>query len=169
MQATEGILSAFRTHKFLSGLGEQQLMRLAAGVTPFTAQPGDYLAREGQRADAFYLIQDGVVEVLTRGPSGEPVIVRELGSGDVLGWSWLVPPHQWTFDARAQGCVRGLKFDGVWLRDLCETDRELGFCIVKYLLQVIGSRLAASRQALGRLGQSGAAALAQEQTLATRR
>jgi hypothetical protein len=65
--------------------------------------------------------------------------------GEVVGWSWLVPPHRWRFHCKASGAVRGLSFDASWLRDRCEKNHELGYHVLKELIGVLASRLAATR------------------------
>jgi CRP-like cAMP-binding protein len=139
------ILGAFSSHAFLKGLSEQHRMRLAVGVKPFRAAPGEYLSREGESAHAFYLIQSGHVGIGIDLRKSGTVPIQTLGPGDVVGWSWLSPPYLWQFDARAIEAVQGLLFDGSWLRTQCEQDHELGYHLLKQLLLVVGSRVAASR------------------------
>jgi CRP-like cAMP-binding protein len=139
------ILQAFTGHAFLEGLSEHHRMRLATGVKPFEAGPGDYLTREGAPAIAFYLIQSGQVAIGTHLGERGTVPLQTVGPGDVVGWSWLVPPYQWQFDARAQDEVRGLLFDAAWLRAQCEEDHELGYRLLQQLLTVVSRRLTASR------------------------
>ena len=138
-------LDAFGSHAFLDELSEQHQMRLASGVKPFRAAPGEYLAREGEPAHAFYLIQLGHVGIDTHLGERGATPIQTLGAGDVVGWSWLLPPYLWQFDARAEGAVQGLVFDAAWLRDRCEQDHELGYHLLKQLLAVVSSRLAACR------------------------
>jgi CRP/FNR family transcriptional regulator, cyclic AMP receptor protein len=142
--SSPAVLDVFNSHAFLSNLSEWVRMRLAQGVMPFTAAPGEYLAREGQVAGSFYLIQEGHVEIGTR-DNDQHVTLQTVGPGDVVGWSWIIPPHRWQFDCRAADAVKGLRFDAAWLREQCETDRELGYHVVKHLLGVMASRLAATR------------------------
>jgi CRP-like cAMP-binding protein len=145
-----GILRAFAGHAFLSGLSERHLLTLASMARPFTAPAGHYLAREGETANAFYLIQSGRVALETHCPQRGPVTVQAVGPGEVVGWSWLVAPHRWQFDCRALEGVRGLALDGAWLRERCEVDHELGYHLLKHLVGVIANRLAAGRrQGLG--------------------
>jgi CRP-like cAMP-binding protein len=68
-----------------------------------------------------------------------------IGPGEVVGWSWLLPPHRWQFAARALDPVRALELDAVELRRLCESDAEIGFELAKRLMAVICNRLAATR------------------------
>jgi CRP-like cAMP-binding protein len=132
-------------HVFLDGLSERHQTRLAPGVKPFRAAPGEVLAREGEPAQALYLIQSGHVGIATHLGKGGVVPIQTLGPGDVLGWSWLLPPYLWEFDARAIDAVQGLRFDGAWLREQCEQDHDLGYHLLKQLLAVVSGRLAACR------------------------
>ncbi len=147
---SQTILDTFASHDFLRGLDQQHLMRLASGVRPFSMTPGGYLARQDGPAETFYLIQSGRVEILSRKEDSDRVVVETVGPGEVVGWSWLLPPHRWQFDCRAVDQVQGLAFDAEWLRELCEQDHELGYHLLKHLLAVVARRLAASRRALSR-------------------
>jgi CRP/FNR family cyclic AMP-dependent transcriptional regulator len=143
-----GITEMFRNHAFLKGLSERHLMILASGARPFSGTTGAHLFHEGAPAQAFYLIQSGRVALETRSPKGGETLLQTLGPGEVVGWSWLVPPHRWQFDCRVLDNVQGIVFDGAWLRELCESDHELGYQLLKHLLAVIASRLAATRHRL---------------------
>lgn len=140
-----GILETLTRHPFVQGLGAEHLRRLASEARSFTASPDEYLAREGQPAHAFYLIQTGHVAIGTHLGERGAVPIQTVGPNEVVGWSWLLPPFQWQFDARALDAVQGLAFDSATLRGRCEQDHELGYQILKRLVNVIGSRLAATR------------------------
>lgn len=139
------ILDSLASHAFLHGLSVQQRMRIVSAARPFTVSPGDYLAREGQPAHAFYLIQSGQVAIDAHLGDRDIVTVQNVGPGEVVGWSWLLPPYRWQFDARATEPVHGMSFDGNWLRELCEHDHDFGYHLLKELLAVVSGRLAASR------------------------
>lgn len=146
------ILETFESHPFLARLNSHHRVALASGAQPFHYQRGEFLTKEGQSADHFFLIQSGVVGIESQeGIKGDVVQVQKLGPGDVIGWSWLAEPHIWQFSCKALDEVRGVKFDGAWLRHLCENNSELGFQLVKQLLFVISNRLKAMRNAYGLL------------------
>ena len=113
------------------------------GRKPF--EQGGHLCREGAPADRFYVIRFGVVSVETFAPTRGPVTIETAGAGDVLGWSWLFPPHKWHFDVRAQTLVRALALDGVCLRGKCEADPVLGYEMVKRFAEVVVRRLEATQ------------------------
>ena len=108
-------------------------------------ETGNYIFREGENADNFYLIREGKVALETNVPGQGAVTVQTLSKGEVLGWSWLVPPFRWSFDARAIEPTRAIALDGKCLRDKCEADPRLGFELLKRFAGVIVSRLQAAR------------------------
>jgi CRP-like cAMP-binding protein len=68
-----------------------------------------------------------------------------LGEGEVLGWSWLLPPYQWHYSARAIEPTQVIALDGAELRTRCEQDHDLGYEIMKRFALVIVQRLEATR------------------------
>jgi CRP-like cAMP-binding protein len=147
------LVDLFAQHAFLQGLSERHRLLLASGARPFTAAPGRLLAREGEPTHAFFLIRSGHVALDSTLPGGEELRIQEVGPGEVVGWSWLVPPHQWQFSCRAVEAVEGIAFDAQWLRDLCERDASLGYHLLRQLVTVMAQRLAATRRHL--LGPAG--------------
>jgi CRP/FNR family cyclic AMP-dependent transcriptional regulator len=139
------ILAALARHRFTKDLGEQHRLRLAEGARPFRASRDGHLFRENEPAHAFYLIQAGHVEIGTHLAKRGEVMIQRVGAGDVVGWSWLLPPYRWEFDARAVDDVEGLSFDAAWLRDQCDRDHDLGYHLLKQLVAVVSRRLAATR------------------------
>jgi hypothetical protein len=73
------------------------------------------------------------------------VTIETVGAGDVLGWSWVVPPHRWHFDGRAVTDVRATAFDGACLRGKFESDPALGRDLLVRFARVFSARLAATR------------------------
>lgn len=106
---------------------------------------GEYLFREGADADRFYLIRQGVVALEVHAPGQAPAVILTVGNGDVLGVSWLVPPHRYTFDARALEPTRAIAVDARCLRAKCEADHDLGYEMIKRIAALLIHRLQATR------------------------
>lgn len=104
-----------------------------------------YIHREGDAADQFYLIRHGVVAQELRIPDQEPIIIQTLHAGDILGWSWLVPPYRWTNDARAMQLTRVITLDARCLRGECAVNPTLAYELLKRFIPVIANRLEAAR------------------------
>ena len=132
-------------HAFFRDLTPQALDLLAGCGKNVHFDAGQYIAREGDQADTFYALRRGRVAVQVHSPEGGPLVVQTLGVGDVLGWSWLFPPHQWHFDAVAMESTSAVEFDGACLRGKCESDVAIGFGFVRRFAQVIVQQLEAAR------------------------
>ena len=141
----ESLETIIAGHSFFSGLEERYLQSLTGCATNLRFDAGAYLFREGETTDHFYLIRQGKVAIEISAPPRKPIIVQSLSDGDVLGWSWLVPPYQWRFHARAVEPVRAIALDGKCLRARCEEDHDLGYELLKRFAQVIAQRLEATR------------------------
>jgi CRP/FNR family transcriptional regulator, cyclic AMP receptor protein len=108
-------------------------------------EDGDYLMREGEPADTFYVVRTGDVALEAFSPQRGAMTVETLHDGDLIGWSWLVPPHRTMFDARALGTTHTMAFDGACLRGKLEQDPALGYDVLQLFATVIVERLQNTR------------------------
>jgi CRP-like cAMP-binding protein len=108
----------------------------------------EIIFRAGEQADWFYLIRHGSVTLEMPGPGESPITVLALSEKEVLGWSWLVPPYKWKFDARAAEPTRAIRLNGKCLREKWERDHDLGFELLQRFARIGGHRLEATRFAL---------------------
>lgn len=122
-----------------------QLMSLAHEVA---FPPGTRIFEEGGVADRFWLIHTGAVALDVRVPDRRPAVVETLGTGDLLGWSWLIPPRRWHLGATADSPVRAYEFDAASVRALCEQDPVLDHALIIYIAGIIAHRLRAARTQL---------------------
>jgi CRP/FNR family transcriptional regulator, cyclic AMP receptor protein len=145
MRTLEGILAE---HPFFSGW-EPRYLQLAVGcASNVRFNAGEFVFQEGQEANTFYLIREGRVALEVVFPGRGAVTIQTLEGGEMLGWSWLIPPYSWRFDARAVETTRAIALDGKCLRGKCEEDHELGYELVKQVASSLGQRLDATRMRL---------------------
>jgi len=142
---TQSLEAVLRTHPFLADLSPEHVQTLISCASNQRFEKGHYVAREDTEADSFYLIRSGTVALQIHRPESGGLTLNTLGEGDILGWSWLVPPHRWHFDARAVEPVRAIALDGRCLRNKCEQDHELGYQLLKRFSTLIEERLEAAR------------------------
>jgi CRP/FNR family transcriptional regulator, cyclic AMP receptor protein len=148
-----------RDHAFFAGLDPNILAIVAGCAKNVSFEPGDFLLREGQPADQFFVIQRGRVAIQVHSPAAGTVVVDTADAGDVVGWSWLVPPYRWLFDARAVEATGAVALDGTCLRGKCEQYPKVGYELMKLVTQVMFGRLVAARvQLLDLYGAAGAGA-----------
>ena len=127
-------------HPFFTGLDEKWIVLLTGCASNMHVRAGEYLFHEGEQANMFYVIRRGRVAVEARKPTGG-VVVDIIDEGEVVGWSWLVPPYSWTLDARATDDTSAIAFDGKCLREKCKDDPELGYALLQRVVQVMSKRL----------------------------
>ncbi len=141
METTELLLSR---HPFFKGVHEWYIEQLARYASFAEYKDQDHLIREGEEASKFFLILEGKVKVGTM--VGKKFIpIQNFSANDIVGWSWLLNPHVWNFDAVAEGPVKVIVLDGKYLRAKCEEDPVLGYELLKRLTQHVVDRLKALR------------------------
>jgi len=142
METLERIITE---HPFFVGLDHAFTNLMVGCASNVRFKAGTYILKEGDPANTFYLIREGKVAVEVLAPQRPPIIISTLSNGEILGWSWLLPPFQWKFHARAVEDVRAIALDGKCLRTKCEENHDLGYEILKRFAQIIELRLDATR------------------------
>jgi len=132
-------------HPFLAGMEERHIKVIAGCASNVVFKAGQFVFHEGEEADKFYFIRLGKVVVETFIPQKGALSIRTRSAGEVFGWSWMVPPYKWHFDARAVELTRAVALDGKCLRQKCDDDHDLGYEIMKRFALVIAERLEATR------------------------
>lgn len=109
---------------------------------------GVRLFEEGERADRFWIVRTGTVDLDLRVPGRRPAVIESLGHNDLVGWSWLYRPFIWHLGAGTASPVRAWEFDATAVRMLCEADAEFGRSIDHWVGEVVAHRLQAARSRL---------------------
>src|SRR5262245_52134204 len=107
-QAIESILAQ---QGLLKNLTPKQIEQVAGCASNASWEPGEFIFREGEAANHFYIITRGMVVLEMFVPGRGSISIETINEGDVLGWSWLFPPYRWHFDGRALEMTRAISFD----------------------------------------------------------
>ncbi len=142
MRTLETILAE---HPFFAEMEQRHLQVLSGCASNVVFEEGQVIFREGEEAETFYLIREGKVALEIHAAGMGTITIQTLNAGDILGWSWLVPPYRWHFDARAIETTRAIAMDGECLRRKCEQDHDLGYELLKRFAEIITQRLQATR------------------------
>lgn len=145
--AEADLRSYLAQHPFFAGLNEQQLDLVASLSTSARYGTQQRVFKSDTDASQFYVLREGKVGVEVPAVAGEPLRIQTVGNGGVLGWSWLIPPYRWLFDARALAPSEIIQLDGARLRAECEKDPRLGYELMKRFAALMAERLNASRLA----------------------
>jgi CRP/FNR family cyclic AMP-dependent transcriptional regulator len=145
---TPALTDILADQPFLKGLTPEQLATIAECAHPVTFRAGEYLFREMEPANHFYILTHGQVALEVHVPGRGAQIIQTVADREALGWSWLFPPYQWHFDGRAVTLIRAIDFNGLCLRGKCDSDHDLGYALMQRFALTITARLQATRMQL---------------------
>ncbi|MFD0367962.1 cyclic nucleotide-binding domain-containing protein [Streptomyces sp. NPDC127114] len=97
--------------------------------------------QEQQHADRFWIIEAGRVVLGRHAPGRSIAPVDTLVPGDLLGCSWMIPPHRWRFDATTTTEVHALEFDGQAVSELCAQDASVSEAVSATVAAAMARRL----------------------------
>ncbi|MCX4767912.1 cyclic nucleotide-binding domain-containing protein [Streptomyces sp. NBC_01275] len=129
----------------LSAEHRRRLMRVAREVS---IPQGTRLFEEGGRADRFWIIRTGTIELDMHVPGRRAAVIEKLGHNELVGWSWLFTPRVWHLGAEATTPVRAYEFDATAVRSMCQDDPALGNDVARWVGEVLAHRLRSSRTRL---------------------
>ncbi|MGI1661478.1 cyclic nucleotide-binding domain-containing protein [Palleronia sp. KMU-117] len=109
----------------------------------FTA--GRPIFREGDPADKVFILRHGDAAIEIAAPGAGPIVVESLHPGDVVDWSWLVPPRRAMSDARAVTDVSAISLDASCVLRKCDEHPGLGYQMFKLWLPHLAQRVRAQR------------------------
>jgi CRP/FNR family transcriptional regulator, cyclic AMP receptor protein len=133
------------SHPFFAGLSADAIRLVAGCASNVHFAQGEYIFSQGEAASRFYVLRHGRVAMEIHSPERGPLVIDTMDEGEVLGWSWLIPPYQYFGDARAVTPVSAIALDGACLRGKCEADAELGYQLLKRVTTVMYKRLQSAR------------------------
>jgi len=139
------IATILSKQSFFHGLSSEFIDFLSGHAVERKLRKGEILFEHGQPADRFYLLRDGRITIEVPAISGPSLVVQSLGPDKLLGWSWLIPPYKWSFQARAEEDCEVLEFDGKAILDRCESEPRFGYEILKRFSSLMSERLEAAR------------------------
>lgn len=135
-------------HPFFKGLHPRHVHLLAECASLERFGMGQDIFREGQPANRFYIVHRGRVALQTFVPRTGAETVQTIEGGGALGWSWLYPPYEWQFSARAVEPVEAVAFDAVSLREKAGENHDFGFDLLLRVGRVMLETLQGTRRKL---------------------
>lgn len=140
------ITSTIKSIPWFLGLSAESLQRLSDIAEIRSFKTDQIIFNEGEQHPYLYVILDGKVmmESLIPGSGTMPVFTAE--SLDVIGWSSLTPVvRQKTSTAHVLAPTKCLAFHADTLMQLCESDCDLGFIIMRRLANIVATRYLSHR------------------------
>ena len=129
-----------------NGLSQDCLNKLAKIMQEVTYVQGDFIFKEGDPANTFYVLEEGSVR-LSIGDRGHIVyIVSDQGSA--FGWSSLVDRDYYTASAECVTTCTVIRIENEMLAQIFATHLPDGLLFYKRLADNIGERLLNSYNSL---------------------
>ncbi|MGI9294461.1 MAG: Crp/Fnr family transcriptional regulator [Pseudomonadales bacterium] len=143
---SQPVMAYLTSHEFFSGLDESYMKILSDSAQMLHIAEGDVLFKQGERAEKFYVLCDGKISVQVPAIIGPTLEIQTIGKDQLLGWSWLIPPYRWTFQAITEKDSELIEFDGATILQHCEQDPKFGYELMKHFTILMSERLDAARQ-----------------------
>lgn len=128
-----------------SGLSDYMLEEISLISNEIEVEEGDWLFYEEEGADKFYIVVEGEISLTTQIYIKNGVkhleATEAIVKGEMLGWSSLIKPHQYTMGGKARVNSKLIEIDAKPFRELLDDNPEDGYHIIKNVAEVIGERL----------------------------
>ena len=134
--------------ELLGSLSDNPFAFLESVATSVEFAAGSVVFDEDAPADSFFIITEGRVGLELITPAQTPIVLQTLRDGDLVGVSWLVPPHRWSWRARAIDDTKAIEFDAAAVRDHLPEDCELERELLRAVAKAAAGRLNSSRTQL---------------------
>ena len=138
-----------------NGLTDKQLsvIRQCAEVVDF--KKDDRIFAQGDNASHVWIVREGEVRLQTesgekKGADGGP-LVSFMSQAHAFGWTCFVPPYKYRLSGYCDSrwCSL-LRFSRVDLRRIFEEDFVIGFQVMSYLMEAVGSQFMQYQDAMAR-------------------
>lgn len=125
----------------LGYLKDEMLDKLSPFVDVLNYSEREYVFRQGDAADRFYMLRRGKILFERRGSEKMSVTMGSLKPGYSFGWSSMVDVRFYSTDAVCAEPSEVFSVRGHKLKNLLEADPSMGYIFSQRLLRVIKSRL----------------------------
>lgn len=136
----KAIATVLHDNPVLKGMSDESLEILGDCARNVSLDEGQLIFGPGEDADSFFILRSGEVGLVVPYEHGS-IEVQKLYKGDILGWSWMLPPYRWVLQARALTHVDAIRIDAKRLRGLFSTHPEFEHEVLKVLMPIIIQRL----------------------------
>ena len=117
------------SHQIFQMLRPEQLNVLSAAAEEITLQAGETVFEQGEPAEHFFAVLDGLVALRLPRPDGVSLLIDEVTEGAIFGSCICFEIHNYTLTARCTENARLLKIKASTLRKLMDDDLILGYAI----------------------------------------
>ena len=109
-------------------------------------EAGATIFNQKDAAEQLFVVEKGKVALQMQLQLPPPQVSKKItvdivNSGEVLGWSVLVPPYRYTLTAVCLEPTRVVATNGIKLRSLIQNNQRVGYEVLSQIIKVVASRL----------------------------
>ena len=116
----------FEQIPLFSGMDEQQRQMLADSAHNMVCEKGNFLFREGDRADHLLILLEGLVQLSARGPEGQHTVIEVLYPGDAFVLAAVITRKRYLVSAEVVKRAQVLKVPGEKLIEMIRHGGDFG-------------------------------------------
>ena len=134
--------------EIFKGLSQEETGEIARLCEEVIFQDGDRVLSEGERAEYFFILEQGSVDLrfeLPHRETSKDMTVTTIKPGECFGWSAMVSPYKATLSCYSAGNSKAIRIRGDEILGLCEKNNHIGFIFMQNLAALIGDRLTKQR------------------------
>ena len=144
MENLQHDVEALRQMPLFAALPPARLKLIAYAAEALRFGPGEAIVREGDEADAIYVLTDGQAEVTLKTRDGRVVVLRTIEAGGLFGEIAVLAGSRRTATVAARTTVTLLRIAEPLFRELLQENPQLATGVAELLAQ----RLASERRTL---------------------
>lgn len=146
METASSITDILVSIPWFTELNWEQKNRIERISKRLTVAAMENIFLEGDKEDYVYVLLQGQVSIEMEVPGRERLCLHLAQPNEIIGWSSVTPIiRQRTASARALTSCQLLAIDSVKLREICDEDHDMGYILMRRLVNVVATRLLLTR------------------------
>lgn len=138
---SQALVDFFARLPLFEPLNRDELLEILRGIRPVDLKAGQFLMRQGEPADAMYVVDAGNLAVELVTPQGQRIEVDRLWQGAVIGDLGLIDGRPRTASVRALADSRLLRIDRNEFEFLMRNNRPAAYKLVRSICRTVCERL----------------------------
>jgi CRP/FNR family transcriptional regulator len=134
-------LTYLKSYSCFENLTGEQLGTIAEFTDAVCYLPGQILFEEGLPGESVFFLREGEVEVIFNIEESGQVQVDTVSGQEVIGCSALIKPYLYTATERSITQVEVLEVNAKAMRELMQSDCQLGFMLQSQIIKILMERI----------------------------
>jgi CRP-like cAMP-binding protein len=134
-------LAVLKKSDLFGNLDEEELRLVEAIAQSEQVEAGTVICKQGRAGEKIYVVEDGAVGILLETGFNSDKQVQAASAFESCAWSAMVEPFIITATVKANERTTLLSFRGEDLRELCQSNPEMGNKIYHAVARVVARRL----------------------------